>query len=645
MWVHGFRRFGGPSPTKLRLDAPLVCLVGANEVGKSTLLDALELGYSEPGNDPAEAPPVDTLARTRSEEISSDRDIVRLRYRLDDVERELLALLHGAAQLTEVRWLERIKKASGAISTELVPTPARNKQPRKALAAAINAALAAESWPPPDELQGTAADPATLAALIERLESTSRYVPPSELEQLLAFAAFLDDRVGAGELAEQIKKVVELERLPHPREEALAELEPRVPRFVRFDDAVRNLADDYDLEATLLEPPAAFENLTNLAQLDRRRLLEKIQTGETGTVKDLIDAANDTLRARFESWTQQPQVTVSLDHSGTVLSVHVKSGSATSMRIGERSDGLRQFVALVALTAQQGHHVPPILLIDEVERHLHYDAQADLIGVLQEQTTAAQVIYTTHSAAALPEDLGSAVRVVRAMPGAMLSAVEQQFWSEAPGMGALLLALGAGSLAFVPLRPAVIVEGGGDLILLPSLIKEATDQAVLGFQVVPGAAGVPPMRVAGLDLNGVKTVWVLDGDDGGRKRREFLAKHGVPESRVLLLTAGGEPLDLEDLVDTATYVQAVNGYAKDLGGESEFEAGQLPTERCARHRTINEWCEQQGLKSPSKTAIATKVLDLRGERRLVDPQRRVTLQRIHREASGLLAREHLDATE
>jgi energy-coupling factor transporter ATP-binding protein EcfA2 len=612
MWVHGYRRFGGPNPVKLRLDAPLVCLVGANEVGKSTLLDALELGYSEPGSDPAEAAPVGTLARTRSEQIPDDRDVLRLRYRLQDADRKLLAHLHGAAQLTEVCWLERIKKASGAITTELVPTPGRDKKPRKAIAAAITTAQAGNTWPEPDELQGTAADPATLAALIERLESTSRYVPPGELEQLLAFAAYLDARDGASKLAEEIREVVELERLPHPREEALAELEPRVPRFVRFNDSVRNLADDYDLEATLLEPPPAFENLANLAQLDRGRLLEKIQTGETGTVKDIIDEANETLQARFESWTQKPQVTVSLDHSGTVLSLHVKSGSATSMRIGERSDGLRQFVALVALTAQQGHQVPPIILIDEVEQHLHYDAQADLIGVLQDQTTAAQVIYTTHSAAALPEDLGSAVRVVRAVRGAMLSTVEQQFWSEAPGMGALLLALGAGSLAFVPLRPAVIVEGGGDLILLPSLIKEASDQTVLGFQIVPGAAGVPPTRVAGLDLNGVKTVWILDGDDGGRKRR---------------------------------YAQSVNAYVKDLGGESEFDTSLLPAERCVRHRTVEEWCKQRGLKPPSKTAIATKVLDLRGERRLVDPQRRVTLRRIHRQAIRLLAHEQPDVAE
>ena len=41
-WIHGLRRFGGKDPHRVRIDAKLVCLIGANEAGKSTILDALE---------------------------------------------------------------------------------------------------------------------------------------------------------------------------------------------------------------------------------------------------------------------------------------------------------------------------------------------------------------------------------------------------------------------------------------------------------------------------------------------------------------------------------------------------------------------------------------------------------------------------
>ena len=98
------------------------------------------------------------------------------------------------------------------------------------------------------------------------------------------------------------------------------------------------------------------------------------------------------------------------------------------MPIRERSDGLRQFVALVALAAHQPNPVPPILLIDEVETHLHYNAQADLIEVLTEQNAARQIVYTTHSAACLPQDLGLGVRVVEGLGERTASKVRQNFW-------------------------------------------------------------------------------------------------------------------------------------------------------------------------------------------------------------------------
>ena len=136
----------------------------------------------------------------------------------------------------------------------------------------------------------------------------------------------------------------------------------------------------------------------------------------------------------MEAWQQDPPITVVLENEGTVLRIHVQSGTGPTMAFRERSDGLRQFVALVALTAHQPNPVRPILLIDEVETHLHYNAQADLIEVLTIQTAALQVVYTTHSAACLPQDLGLGVRVVEGIEQLTASTVRQNLWqAEHPG--------------------------------------------------------------------------------------------------------------------------------------------------------------------------------------------------------------------
>jgi predicted ATP-dependent endonuclease of OLD family len=90
---------------------------------------------------------------------------------------------------------------------------------------------------------------------------------------------------------------------------------------------------------------------------------------------------------------------------------------------------MRAFIALMAYTAVRapGQH-PPILVIDDAETHLHYAAQADLIKVLSEQTAASQVVYTTHSAGCLPEELGTGVRVVLPLEGSERSTVANSFW-------------------------------------------------------------------------------------------------------------------------------------------------------------------------------------------------------------------------
>lgn len=633
--VNGFRRFGSSQETKLRVDSSLVCLVGANEVGKSTLLDAMEL-FEQEKKQSGRFPPIPSNEWTRGDDdLAPDRNVVSLRFRLSEEEQDLLESLPSGKRLQDVRWLERHIRANGSVLTELSPTPLRDKAPRRQLASAIRRAMRATSGPlgKSARVAGSPNASKVLEAMTKDLESNAYYIKLGPIKRL---ADFLEDKKALPKLVSRLRAVHEIESLKHPHDEGREELAPLVPHFVRFRSADRRVEDAYDLDVVAANPPSALANLAALAGLDLVALNGHMGKGNTGAISDAIESANEMLKQAFSSWSQKPPVKVSFDTGDTDLLIHVKSGKGASMKPTERSEGLRQFVALVALTTGEEHRVPPILLIDEADMHLHYDAQADLVRVLSEQTTAAQVIYTTHSAACLPDDLGAGVRVVRGVGDEMRSYVDQQFWTDDPGLVPLLLGMGAGGLAFVPLRPAVIVEGGSDLVLLPSLLCEASGEQALGYQVVPGAAGAPPTRVAGLDLHGIKTSWVLDGDKGGRDRRKYLVKQLVPAERIHLLESAGSGVDLEDLVRPATYVEAVNKYAKDVGAQAEFTAQDLPKAKCHRHKAVAAWCKKHGVGDPSKAAIANKVLELRGERPLCDPAHKKDLRRLHNALRGQL---------
>ena len=73
---------------------------------------------------------------------------------------------------------------------------------------------------------------------------------------------------------------------------------------------------------------------------------------------------------------------------------------------------------------------------------------------------------------------------------------------------------------FGAVRRAVIAEGATDLILLPTLLRAATNRTSLGYQVAPGIAEVSQSAVADLELQASKAAYVVDDDMGGRAPSE-----------------------------------------------------------------------------------------------------------------------------
>jgi hypothetical protein len=391
---------------------------------------------------------------------------------------------------------------------------------------------------------------------------------------------------------------------PNPTKEACDILWGRTPDFLLFGEADRTLESAYSLDEDILtNTPAALANLASIAELNLVDLFGSMQAGDIARRDTSITKANIRLNAVFAAMWKQSRLSVRLSVDGGFLRVGMWEAGDSITVFSERSAGLRMFVALVSFLRARDSERPPILLIDEAENHQHIDAQADLVNMFVTQEQAVKIIYTTHSPACLPPDLGSAIRsVVPRANNPQISDVKNSFWQGSAGYSPLMLAMGAAAAAFTPARCVVLAEGATEMILLPSLLRAATGERVLEYQVAPGLSEVPKDFYSQLDFEGAKVAYLLDGDGGGRSLAKGLVKAGVPKELIVILGAPG----VENVLRPEVYGQAIatlltecnlGVIVPELPELPEFSAGPWAS-------VLSKWIEVQGLKAPSKVAIA-----------------------------------------
>lgn len=375
----------------------------------------------------------------------------------------------------------------------------------------------------------------------------------------------------------------------------------RVPKFVMFREEDRVLATVHPIndEATRNRPQAALASLLTIADLDLNRLWNFVEQGDSSNRESYVEEANERLQDFFTQAWNQSQLTVRLKVTESTLEVLFKEmrrgGPVTN--IEERSDGLRTFVALAAFLAAQRLEVPPILLIDEAETHLHLDAQADLVGVLLKQVDATQVFYTTHSPGCLPTDLGTGIRLLRKDPEREnASQIRADFWTnQEPGFAPLLYAMGASAAAFSICRHAVLAEGAADMILLPTLIRKATALQDLSYQIAPGLAAAQSFDMRVADVAG-RVLYLTDGDGPGALYVRQLVAAGIPAEHIFSLP---DKWASEDLVSRAFFVEVVN----TLLGSDRLTESDLATDKPVV-KAFEDWGKRVGVATPGHVAIA-----------------------------------------
>lgn len=593
---------GRLSDATMKVRGKITAVVGPNEAGKSTLLRSLaSLSNRQPFSD---APGGDIPRRT---EPAANAPAIEISLALDVDDFEAIA---GIGSETVPTHLTVTKTYGGTVTRKLDPLPRRPRAHREPAAIAASHAvdrLREASSAADEEMQTTAHSLVDLAVtVVSALEDEA---DPATLsgEAIQSLRALRDGLAGCPEKFEvasyvqSLTEALEAEELPHPTDAILAVLSRRVPVFVLFGQVDRDLAYEYDLDGMTIETaPPALRNLAVSGNLNLQRLLDDVAAERKDATEEHIADTNDALRELFEaSWTAgSGTAAVHLRLDGTTLSVMVTSARGRFVPITDRSDGLRMFVALTTFVRahSQGDR-PVLLLIDEAENHLHYDAQADLISVMTRQEIASQVVYTTHSAGCLPDELGG--NIVAVVPDAAtgLSYLDSTYWSSGLGFSPLMMAMGAGAAAITPARYAILAEGHSEALILPRLVREATGLLRLGYQIAAGVAEAGRSDIPHLDAEAGNVAYLVDGDGGGAANAKKLLRADIPRERIIHLGGEGSDLCLEDLITEDAYALAADK---------------------ARRALLHE---------PSKTEVAAYLIDVEGT--LLKPDKVDLLSALH----------------
>ena len=623
--INGFKRF---EKATLNTSGKVIALLGANEAGKSSLLEALTfLNHDRPFNQDTDL--------TRNKDFNDEEIILEAGFLLNKKDREALSDLYNSDLL---RWLIIRKPVAGKREFKIKPPLFKDieyhQQTLNKLLTACQSYLAKINKYH-NESNYTDKQTAIIKqgnSLIEQLKTSieNKNDLSSTLKTLLENfpdaifqslnITYINDKEQITEnpdflldLKDSIDKLLKYENGKDTNQQAIDILKERIPQFLLFSEQERNLESNFNLaNFEKQKPKKALNNLFKMADLNIEELSQNWKN--SSKAKTLINKANNKIAKIYESKWSQSQVKQVLSINSNMLRVSFENLEGDDFELNQRSDGLRQFVALINFLEVE-HVEHSILLVDEAELHLHYNAQADLIEIFTKQKFASKIIYTTHSVGCLPEDLGTGVKLVSPQENIEeRSTIQKPFGAKdkRPGVLPLVFGMGASQLAFMTIRQSVFVEGVTDMMLLPTLFRQAAQIEYSGFQTIPGIAMTSSANFGLLENHAPKVAFLVDRDETGEKYKKQLQESGIEEKRIFQLPEWGKAIVLEDYIRKELYLEAVNEQIKNWNDKNTegclMSLDDIPDAN--RPLTVKNWCEQHQLKPIDKVSISYSLLDL-----------------------------------
>lgn len=333
------------------------------------------------------------------------------------------------------------------------------------------------------------------------------------------------------------------------------------------------------------------------------QLQQALRREDEGMANGIVARMNSQLEnslnlAKWWSQDNQFRLAIAVRDHDVVFTIRDRTGSEYSF--AERSGGLKYFLSYLVqfLTHVKHREAPEILLMDEPDAYLSNEGQQDLLRVLQDFTLPTdeghkgQVVFVTHSPFLIDKNRGDRIRVLDKGAGDEGVRVVRDVGRN--HFEPLRTALGSfvGETAFIG-NCNVMVEGMADQVYLAGMsdILNREDQVppsdcldLNRVTLVPaGSASHIPYMVflaRGRDAVQPAIVVLLDGDEEGRRAAMALERGGPRGRQVIqpkyIAAFGSEsfpeiesarpggPLEIEDLIPIDLAVVAATRYLEEM---------------------------------------------------------------------------------
>jgi predicted ATPase/5S rRNA maturation endonuclease (ribonuclease M5) len=400
-----------------------------------------------------------------------------------------------------------------------------------------------------------------------------------------------------GQYVAKLQELVQkISTIPSIRRQAHEYLVGQMPKFIYMADyrtfKGKALLDQVKQrrDAKQLTPDdETFLMILALSGLDLDDLVAKGGKADRDQRQYDLDDGGKTLTRVFSNRLKQREYTVEFRADGQEFYTMVTDANdAALIKLEERSKGFQWYFSfdLLFMHESDGTFKDRVLLLDEPGLHLHPGAQRDLLGRLDEYAKGNTLIYSTHLPFMLDLRHPERIRVISETEnGSVVSSDLTQTQPEEKLT--LQAALGiSGSQSYLLARRNVVVEGADDFMILTELsnlfVRSAQDGLADDVHVT-AAGGASEAAYIATFMIGQKldVVVLLDSDPAGDQARDKLVKSWLTrykgkETQVLSLGAvvgkSGCEFSLEDLFPDDFYLGRVKTlYKKELGAASVNE--------------------------------------------------------------------------